>query len=102
MGYPMGCRRRGMKTTGTARTVRKSLVLSRQLVEEATALAPPKVRQSLDRLVTVALQEYTAARRARVFEEAMAQMARDPAIRAECGAITREFAAAVGDGLKHD
>ena len=91
-----------MKTKGPARAVRKSLALPRQLVEEATAVAPPEVRQNLNRLVTVALQEYAAVRRARAFEEAMTEMARDPAIRTECGAITREFAAAVGDGLKHD
>ena len=101
MGYPMGFRRRDMKTKGSARTVRRSLVLSRQLVEEATAVAPPDVRQNLNRLVTVALQEYAAARRARAFEETMTEMARDPAIWTESSAITREFAAADGNGLRN-
>jgi hypothetical protein len=37
---------------------------------------------------------------ARAFEEAMAKMAGDLAIRAECAAIAREFAAAEADGLR--
>jgi hypothetical protein len=34
------------------------------------------------------------------FEEAMAKMGTDPAIRAECAAIAREFAGAEPDGLR--
>jgi hypothetical protein len=34
------------------------------------------------------------------FEEAMARMGADPAIRAECAAIAKEFAAAEADGLR--
>jgi hypothetical protein len=37
---------------------------------------------------------------AQAFEEAMAKMAGDLAIRAECAAIAREFAAAEADGLR--
>jgi hypothetical protein len=37
---------------------------------------------------------------ARHFEEAMARMGADPAIRAECVAIAKEFAAAEADGLR--
>lgn len=33
------------------------------------------------------------------FEKAMTQMAADPAIRAECVAITKDFGAAEADGL---
>jgi hypothetical protein len=98
----MGYWRRDMKTTGSARTVRRSLALSRQLVEEAAAVAPPDVCRNLNRLVTLALQEYAAARRARAFEEAMTEMARDPAIQTECSAISRELAAAHRDGLKDE
>jgi hypothetical protein len=72
------------------------------LVEEVTAAAPPDSRHNLNRLVVTALQEYVAARKAQAFEAAMAQMAADPAIRKECAAISREFAAAETDGLRDD
>ncbi len=41
-----------------------------------------------------------AAEKARVFEEAMARMAADPAIQAECQSMARDFAIAETDGLK--
>lgn len=69
------------------KTVRRSVALPRQLVEAASAVAPPELGHNLNRLVTVALQEFAARRKARAFEEAMAQMAADPAIRAECSAL---------------
>lgn len=92
-----------MRTKGKSatRTVRRSVALSRQLVEDVGALAPPELRQNLNRLVTVALQQFAAQQKARAFEEAMARMATDPAIRAECAAISRDFAVAEADGLKN-
>ena len=50
----------------------------------------------------MALQEFATHRRARGFEEAMARMAADPAIRAECAAISRKFTVSDLDGLKGD
>jgi hypothetical protein len=50
--------------------------------------------------VTVALEEFTRSQKARAFEDAMAKMGADQAIRAECAAIAREFAAAEADGLR--
>lgn len=91
-----------MKTKAFPKTVRRSVALSRQLVDEVTAVAPPELRQNLNRLVSLALQEYAAARKARAFEEAMARMASDPAMRTECRAIAGEFAVTDGDGLKDD
>ena len=91
-----------MRTRGPAKTVRRSGALSRLLVEEVTALAPPELRENLNRLVTVALKEFAAHQKARAFDEAMARMAADPAIRAESLAISREFATAEADGLKGD
>ena len=91
-----------MKSKASPKTVRRSVALSRQLVEEASALAPQDLRQNFNRLVTVALQEFAARQTARTFEEAMAQMAADPAIRAECAAICHDFAIAEADGLKDD
>lgn len=90
------------KIRPAARTVRRSVALPRQLVEEVTALAPPELRQNLNRLVTVALQEFAAHQKAQAFEEAMARMAADPAIRAECAAISKDFAATEVDGLGDD
>jgi hypothetical protein len=56
----------------------------------------------MNRLVTIALQEFVARRKARAFRKAMADMASDPAICAENAAIAREFAAAGTDGLPND
>jgi hypothetical protein len=81
-------------------TVRRSVALSRHLVEEVTAVAPPALGQNFNRLVTIALQEFTAHRKAHAFQEMMAQMASDPAIQAECTAISMEFAPAESDGLR--
>ena len=84
------------------KTVRRSVVLPRRLLEEACAVAPPELGQNVNRLVTVALQEFAASRKAREFEKAMAQMAADPAIRSECAAIERDFSIAEADGLRND
>jgi hypothetical protein len=84
------------------KTVRRSVALPSQLINEASAVAPPELRHNLNRLVTVALQEFAARRRERAFEQAIAQMAADPAIQAECAAITKDFTVAEADGLRHD
>lgn len=91
-----------MKAKGSPRTVRRSVALSRQLVEDVEALAPPELRQNFNRLVTVALQEFAAHQRARAFERAMAQMGADPAIQTECAVLTKQFAITEADGLKGD
>ncbi|MBI2360438.1 MAG: hypothetical protein HYV04_16305 [Deltaproteobacteria bacterium] len=91
-----------MKAKTYPKTVRRSVALPRQLVDEVKAAAPPELRENLNRLVTIALQEYAAKRKERAFEEVMAQMAADSAIRAECAAISKEFAVAETDGLKND
>jgi hypothetical protein len=72
-----------MKTHGSTTTVRRSVALSRLLVEEVTA-------------------GFVARRKARAFRQEMAAMAADSAVRAENGAIMREFAIAEGDGLPDD
>ncbi len=87
---------------GKSRIVRRSVALPKPLVEEAEKLAPADLRQNLNRLVVVSLQEYVKRRRLELFGKAMAEMAADPAIRSECAAIASEFAPADLDGLKHD
>ena len=91
-----------MKSKVSPKTIRRSVALSRQLIDEVSKVAPPELKQNLNRLVTVALQEFAAKRKEDAFEEAMAQMAADPAIQSECTAISRDFAIAEADGLKND
>jgi hypothetical protein len=88
--------------TRASRTVRRSVALPRELVEEAQGAAPPELAHNLNRLVATALREYAARQQRRAVEQAIAQMAADPAIQAECGTIARDFAATEGDGLRRD
>jgi hypothetical protein len=89
-----------MAKKALAKTVRRSVALPRRVVEEVTAVAPGELKGNLNRLVTVALEEFTRSQKARAFEEAMARMGADPAIQSECGAIAKEFASTEADGLR--
>ena len=60
-----------MKAKVLPKLVRRSVALSRQLVEEVSALAPPELRQNLNRLVTVALQEFAARQKARALADGL-------------------------------
>jgi metal-responsive CopG/Arc/MetJ family transcriptional regulator len=91
-----------MKRKKSSNTVRRSVALPRHLVEEVTALAPPELRQNLNRLVTVALKEFADRQKALEFEKAMAEMAADPGIKSENAVTSTEFAIAETDGLKND
>ena len=82
-----------------AKTIRRSVVLARTLVQEASEAAPPELRKNLNGLITVALREYVERRRQAEFSAAMERMAVDPAIRAECAVIDMEFRGAERDGL---
>ena len=84
------------------KTVRRSVALPRHLIEEANAVAPAELGQNLNRLVTVALQEFAARRKALAFEAAMAQMAADPPFRTECASIEKDFRVTEADGLASD
>ena len=76
--------------------------MPRQLIDEVLSVAPPEAAGNLNRLVAESLREFVARRKALALEAAMAAMAADPAIRAECAAIAVEFAAAEMDGLRGD
>lgn len=91
-----------MKTRAASQTIRRSVALPKILVDEVTALAPANLRNNLNRLVTVALRDFAARQKARVFEDAMARMATDAAIRGEDASISREFRVCESDGLKDD
>jgi hypothetical protein len=83
------------------RTIRRSVALPGDLVEELTSLAPTDLRGNWNRLVTVALREYAASLRALEFESQMAAMAADPGIQLACATIATEFSVADLDGLRH-
>jgi hypothetical protein len=90
-----------MKQSSKHKTIRRSVALPGALAEELSALAPAELRGNWNRLVTVALREYAARRRALAFESQMAAMAADPAVQVECANIAREFSVADLDGLRH-
>ena len=90
-----------MKQSVKLRTIRRSIALPGSLVEELSALAPAELAGNWNRLVTVALREYAARRRALAFESQMAAMAADPGIQGECAIIAKEFSVADMDGLRH-
>ena len=86
-------------TKAQTKTVRRSVALPRRLVEEVTGLAPADAAGNWNRLVVTALEEYAARKRRAKLEEAMADMAADPAIRAETKSIGKLFRKTEGDGL---
>jgi hypothetical protein len=88
-----------MASHQTGSKIRRSVVLSTTLVEEARRNAPPGLRDNLNRLVVVALEEYVRCRKRAGFEEAIARMARDPEVMAESSRIAEDFRPAEGDGL---
>jgi hypothetical protein len=91
-----------MKRKGSTQTIRRSVALSRELVQEVETFAPSDLKGNFNRLVSVALQKFASQRKAEAFEEAMARMAADPSIKVECTAISREFVQTENDGLKND
>ena len=83
-------------------TLRRSVALPTALIGELQSVAPPELRANLNRLVILSLQEYVSRRRRQQFESAVAAMAQDPQVQAECAAIAKDFAAAEMDGLGND
>ncbi|MGA3028344.1 MAG: hypothetical protein ABSF98_26650 [Bryobacteraceae bacterium] len=88
-----------MKPHSSSATLRRSVALPGALISELKSVAPPELRSNLNRLVIVSLQEYVARRRRQEFESAVAAMAGDPEVRAQCAAIAKDFAATEMDGL---
>ncbi len=91
-----------MKPRPSANTLRRSVALPSTLISELNAVAPPELRTNLNRLVIVSLQEYVARRRRQEFDSAIAAMAEDPQVQAECAAIARDFATTEMDGFAND
>ncbi len=86
----------------TSRVVRRSFALPRHIVTEAAAVAPAELKTNLNRLVTTALEEYTAARKQQAFEAAMAAMAADPAVTRVSADLLAAFRTTEADGLPDD
>ena len=80
-------------------TIRRSIALPNELVEELLTVAPPELRNNFNRLVTFVLIDFTKRQKKYQFETAMAEMADDPAIRKECSVLSEEFTVAENDGL---
>ena len=91
-----------MKRRPSATTIRRSVALPVALIGELNSVAPTELRTNLNRLVILSLQEYVSRRRQQEFDNAVAAMAEDPQIQAECAAIARDFAATEMDGLRND
>ena len=90
-----------MKTKQSV-TVRRSVALPKELIDEVQTVAPVELRDNLNRLVIVALQDFAAKQKAHAFEEAMAQMATDEQLQEESRAINEDFVVAEADGLADD
>ena len=82
-----------MKPHPPTTTLRRSVALPSTLISELSSVAPPELRSNLNRLVILCLQEYVSRRRREEFESAVAAMAEDPQVKAQCAAIARDFAA---------
>lgn len=91
-----------MKSQRKSVLVRRSIALPRELVDEAKSVAPSEIRDNFNRLVIIALENYTARRKKRTFEETMNQMGSDPEILAECRSINKKFLKTEKDGLNVD
>lgn len=88
--------------TKPSMTVRRSVALPKELIDEVQTVAPIELRDNLNRLVIVALQDFATRQKAHAFEEAMAQMAADEQLQGESHAVNEEFAVAEADGLTDD
>jgi metal-responsive CopG/Arc/MetJ family transcriptional regulator len=93
--------KRKAKLSTSAKTIRRSVVLPIELLEQVQAHATADLKSNVNKLVTVALKEYLETRKRKQFEQSMAQMAADPQIRKASQEISSEFIAAELDGLEN-
>ena len=80
-------------------TIRRSIAIPNELVEELRMVAPPEFRDNFNRLVTFILIDFTRRQKKYQFEAAMAEMANDMAIREVSAALSEDFTEAENDGL---
>jgi metal-responsive CopG/Arc/MetJ family transcriptional regulator len=93
-----------MKPSGKSKdkTIRRSVAIPSQLLEEIHNVTEPALRTNFNRLVVTALRDYSARKKEEAFENQMAQMAADPGIRSEMEQISMEFSYTEQDGLTRD
>lgn len=80
-------------------TLRRSVSIPQDLLEELFAVVTAAERENFNRLILTAVREFVATRRARTLTASIAEMVADPDIQRECKAIEREFAAVEADGF---
>lgn len=80
-------------------TVRRSVALPPDLVEEARRAAPYELKDNFNLLVREALKEYVARRRREDFAAEMARMATDPQIQKASQGLMEDFESTLADGL---
>jgi hypothetical protein len=68
-------------------TLRRSVALPSALIGELNSVAPPELRTNLNRLVILSLQEYVTRHRRLELDSAIAAMAEDPQVQAECARL---------------
>jgi metal-responsive CopG/Arc/MetJ family transcriptional regulator len=83
----------------TKSSIRRSVALPAELVERVSGLIGPARAKNWNRLVISALEEYAERHRRTKFEQDMAAMAADPAIRSEIKEIAGKFRKTEHDGL---
>ncbi len=86
------------KTSG--KTVRRSFALPSKLLDEVLSVSTIAEGSNLNKLVTVALQDYVNNKKRHEFEKSMLEMANDPEILRECAVITNDFRQTEMDGLR--
>lgn len=92
-----------MSAHGSRSRFRQSVALPSELVDEVRRLAAPELRENLNGIVVVALQEFAARRRREEFAAEMAKMASDESVLRESHQITEDFRRAEADGFAdHD
>jgi hypothetical protein len=84
------------------KTIRRSFALPSKLIDEVLSVSTIAEQSNLNKLVTVALQEYVNNKKRREFEKSMLEMANDPEILRECGVIEKEFKQTEMDGLSKE
>ena len=89
----------GEMKSASQNTIRRSIAIPNELVEELRTVAPPEFRDNFNRLVTFILIDFTRRQKKYQFEAAMAEMANDTAIREVSAALSEEFTETENDGL---
>lgn len=91
-------KRRG-KATRADRTIRRSIAVPANLIQEALAAAGAEAQGNLNKVVKIALRAFVEECRRAAFGEEMARMAADPHVRRESAALERAFRVTESDGL---